>query len=65
MVRIYSMHGWGRKMIHIKLRSEKTGHSQDLGRDGRIIIIFIIRKQSGMVWTSVIWFRIKNSGGPL
>jgi len=39
------MHGWGRKMIHTKLWSEKSEHLQDLGRDRRNILIFIIRKE--------------------
>ena len=65
MVWICSMHAGGRRKIHTKLWSENSEHLQDLARDGRMILIIIFRKQIGRVWASIIWFGIKDSGGPL
>ena len=45
MVRICSTHGGGRRKIHTKPWSEKSEHLQDLGRDGRMVLILIFRKK--------------------
>jgi hypothetical protein len=39
------MYGGGRRKIHTKLWSEKSEHMQDLGRDGRMVLIFNFRKK--------------------
>jgi len=39
------MHGGGRRKIITKLWSENSEHLQDLGRDGRMILIFIFREK--------------------
>jgi hypothetical protein len=41
-------------------KSERKNHSEDLGVDGRIILEWILQKQSGKVWTGLIWLRIKD-----
>jgi hypothetical protein len=33
-------------------------HSDDLGIGGRIILEWILQKQSGNLWTGLIWLRI-------
>jgi hypothetical protein len=37
-------------------------HPEDLGLHGRIILEWILEKQSGKVWTGFIWLRIETSG---
>jgi hypothetical protein len=39
--------------------------SEDLGVDGRIILVYILEKNGGNVWTGYIWLRIRLSGGTL
>jgi hypothetical protein len=38
---------------------------EELGVDGKIILEWILGKQSGEVWTGCIWLMIGASGGPL
>jgi hypothetical protein len=40
-------------------------HSEELGIDGKIILEWILEKQSGKVWTGCIWLRIGTSVGLL
>jgi hypothetical protein len=36
-------------------------HSEDGGVDGRIILKWILEKEGGLVWTGLIWLRIRTS----
>jgi len=50
--------------MHTKFLSENLkgrDHLEDLGIDRKIILEWILGKQSGKVWT-VIWFRTGTSG---
>jgi hypothetical protein len=40
-------------------------HLEDIGKDGRIILKYILDKLCGRVWTGFIWFRIRTSVGLL
>jgi hypothetical protein len=40
-------------------------HSEDLDVDGKIILEWILGKQSGKLWNGCIWLRIGTSSGLL
>jgi hypothetical protein len=40
-------------------------HPVDLGVDGRIILKWILEEEGGVLWRTLIWLRIGNSGGIL
>jgi hypothetical protein len=43
-------------------KSEKRGHLEDPGIDGRIILRYIFRKWDVGAWTGSMWFRIRTGG---
>jgi hypothetical protein len=43
-------------------RRRGKNHLVDLGVDGRIILIFILKKWNGEAWTGLTWFRIRTGG---
>jgi len=48
----------GRQWITVEWRllfSRGRDHPKDLGVDGKIILEWILRKQSGKVWTGWLW----------
>jgi hypothetical protein len=48
----------------LKFSSENlkgSSYSEELGVDGRIMLDWIIREETGRVWTEFIWFRIGTS----
>jgi hypothetical protein len=57
-------HAWERltkrKILWWENLKEKD-HSEDLGRDGRIILEWISGKQDENMWTGFIWLRIRTS----
>jgi hypothetical protein len=42
-----------------------TDHLEDLGRDKRIILKWILKKQDFRVWNGIIWLKAGSSGGVL
>jgi hypothetical protein len=40
-------------------------HAEDLGTDGRIILVWILEEKGRKVWNRFIWIRIGTSGGLL
>jgi hypothetical protein len=38
-------------------------NSEDLDVDRKLILVLILRKKGGNVWTGFIWLRIGNSDG--
>jgi hypothetical protein len=40
-------------------------HSKELDIDGKIILEWVLWKQSSKVWTGYIWLRTETSGGLL
>jgi hypothetical protein len=42
---------------------KERDHKEDLDVDERIIIKWILERQDGLVWTELIWLRIRTSGG--
>jgi hypothetical protein len=58
----------GEKKMHTVIWLEnlkERDHSEDGGVDGKIILKWILGKQSGKVWIEYIWLRIESSGGLL
>jgi hypothetical protein len=54
--------------MHTKFWSENLkgrGHSDDLDEDRRIILNWILRKESGNIWTGFVCPRLGTSGGLL
>jgi hypothetical protein len=43
-------------------KPEGRNHSEDLGVDGKIILEWMLGKQSGMVRTGSIWLEIETIG---
>jgi len=43
----------------------ETGHLEDTGVDGRIILRGMFRKWDVVVWTGLIWLRVWTGGGHL
>jgi hypothetical protein len=41
---------------------EGRDHSKDLGVDGTIILVKILGKYDGKVWTGFVWLRIVTNG---
>jgi hypothetical protein len=53
------------KVLTYGLLVVKPGAREPLyifGMDGRIILIWIVRKQGGRMWTGFIWLRIGTGG---
>jgi len=46
-------------------RPEKKSHVQEVGVDGKIILICVLKKLDGETWTELIWLRIGTGGGLL
>jgi len=46
-------------------KPDETGHSGELGVDGKVILKWFLQKQGEKVWTEFIWLRIRTSGGLL
>jgi hypothetical protein len=46
-------------------KPEGRDHLEDPGVDGRIVLIWIIRKWDVRAWTGLIWLRIRKSVGHL
>jgi hypothetical protein len=44
-----------------KPRGGTTRKNPNVG--GRIILRCILEKQNGLIWTGLIWLRIRNNGG--
>jgi len=42
-----------------------SGHLEDLGGDGRIILKMILDKWDGKAWPGFIWLRLGKGGGVL
>jgi hypothetical protein len=40
-------------------------HLEDLDVDGKMILKWILKEQSGRVWTGLIWLRIETRDGLL
>jgi hypothetical protein len=40
-------------------------HLEDLGVDGKIILVWILSTSGGKVWSGCAWLRIGTSGGLL
>jgi len=56
----------GRNEYHILVeKHERKDHSEDLGVDGSIILVWILGKQGMKLRTGFIWLRIGNPGGLL
>ena len=55
----------GEHVAHMGDRREGKSHLEDLGIDGKNILKRIIKKQFGIPWTTLIWFRIGQNGGDL
>jgi len=43
----------------------KTGHSEEIVVDGRIVLKRIFKKYGGEAWTGLIWLRIGTGRGLL
>jgi hypothetical protein len=55
------------RACHKKISARKANgrdHFEDLGREGKVILEWILRKLGGKVWTGCIWLRI-GSGSAL
>jgi hypothetical protein len=67
MGRACSTRGKGEKRVESFGRQTLNGrdHLKDLGLDGRIILEWILYKQSGRFWTVYIWLTIGARGGLL
>jgi hypothetical protein len=54
--------------MDIKFGSENVkgrDHSEDLGVDWRIILEWILEKETGKLWTGFVWLRLGTNGGLL
>jgi hypothetical protein len=59
---------WDRKGMHKNFwweSQKERDHSEGLDEGGRIILKWIFKNENGMIWTTLIWFRIGTSGEPL
>jgi hypothetical protein len=58
MGRACSTYGRNKKPITFLLKNLKgRDHSEDLGRDGKIILEWILGKQGGKGWNEFIWLK--------
>jgi hypothetical protein len=58
-------HAWETGEVHGEIWSgdlSERDHLEDLGADGRIVLIWIFKKLDGEAWTGLIWLRIGTGG---
>jgi hypothetical protein len=58
-------HVWETGEVHREIWSgdlSERDHLEDLGADGRIVLIWIFKKLDGEAWTGLIWLRIGTGG---
>jgi hypothetical protein len=55
---------WERRDAYRVLVGRREGKRplEDQGVDGRIILKLILRKLGGVVWTGLIWMRVRTVG---
>jgi len=51
-------HAWEMRIAQNFIRKKLK---EDLGIDGKIVLIWILRKQDMKVWIRFVWFRIRTS----
>jgi hypothetical protein len=52
----------GEKSDAYRLLVGRLAGTRPLGRGGRIILIWILERLDGVVWTGLVWLRIGTSG---
>jgi hypothetical protein len=66
MGRACCIHMKKRNAYRILVESQKErDRREDLYVSGRIILKYILQKRDGVVWTGLIWMRMRTSGGLL
>jgi len=66
MDRAFGSHGEGRSVYRVLVGNQRQrDHWGELGADGRILFIWILRTWDVCEWTGSSWFRIESGGGHL